>query len=185
MHRDSSRLCMPLCPPLCRKPLLFIFANLTDNLVIEILDDMKWSNTDEYGDASPQTLPENRNSYCKQPLPRRPSNQAQHGNEVIDYLFFLSLLKPEDVSCFRINNMGGTFVTVMELALVNCQIFFLFFRLFQCYSIYGLNRVEPLQSYLINRFDSKLSQSSQLRNLLVSIVRSQKLLCIGQQFRLI
>ena len=74
------------------------------------------------------------------------------------------------------------FVTVMELEFVNCQVFCLLFRLFQRFSIFGLNRIKPFQPCLVNILDGMLPKSCQLRNLLVGKAESKEILCIGQQF---
>ena len=56
--------------------------------------------------------------------------QSHMVNEVIDHLFLLALLDPEDVSCFQVDNVGGVFVTVMKFEFIDSQVFCLLFRLF-------------------------------------------------------
>ena len=103
-------------------------------------------------------------------------------DEVIDYLFLLALLNPENVPCFQINDMGGVFVAVMKLEFVNCQVFCLFSGLFQRFSIFGLNRIKTFQPCFVYILDSMLLQTCQLRYLLIGKAELQKILCVGQQF---
>ena len=103
-------------------------------------------------------------------------------DEVIDHLFLLALLNPEDVPCFQVNDVGGIFVTVMELEFVDCQVFCLLFGLFQRLSILGFDHIKLFQSCFVNILDGMFSQSCQLRNLLISKAESKKILCVGQQF---
>jgi hypothetical protein len=88
-------------------------------------------------------------------------------NEVIDNLFLLTVLDPEHMAGFKVNDMCRIASAVVKLELIDTEIFRLPLRLYEFTAI--VCSVKLLKAFLIDRLNGVLAKTSDLCHLFVCI----------------
>ena len=166
---------------------LFIFPNLADHLVIEILDDVEMVKDR----LEPLTLFFKGLLKIRVHVTRHSFHvlhpfHADMLNEIVNNLLALSVSNPENMPVLTVNDVCCKLIIVMQFEFVDHQDLCVLLRFLQPQGVVFLSfatlRIFPAEPCFVYVLHRELSQTCQSRNFFVRVTVSKKLLCVVLQF---